>query len=72
MLFDLLAQAAPSEHGLTKSTSGLPQQQACDRHITLHEYARVLGNQEDYSDENESHLHCKLKQYLKQSNMPFK
>lgn len=72
MLFDLLAQPAPSEQRLTKSTIGLPQQQVCDRHITEHDDARVFGNQEDYSDENESHLHCKLKLYLKQSNMPFK
>lgn len=54
MQFDLLARTAPSEQGLTKSTSGLPQQQACDTHITGRDDARVLGNQEDYSDENES------------------
>ena len=46
--------AAPSMQELTKGMSGLPQQQACDRHITEHDDAKVLGNQEDYSDENES------------------
>lgn len=58
MLFDLLAQMTLSEQGPTKE-HGLPQQRAHNRHITAHEYAGVLDNQEDYSDENETHLHCK-------------
>lgn len=50
-----------------QSPSDSAQRQAGDGHITVYEYARVLAYQEDYSDENESHLHCKLKQCLKQS-----
>lgn len=38
---------------MTDSTSGLPEQEAGDRPVIEHDDARILGNQEDYSNENE-------------------
>lgn len=57
MLFDPLAQAALSKQGLTKGTSGLPQQQACDIHVTEHDDAGVLTKRIIQM----SHLPCKFK-----------
>lgn len=58
-MFSIMSPAVNWESPMIKGTSGLPQQQACDVHVTDHDDAGVLTKRIIQM----SHLPCKLKQF---------